>query len=64
MFIFLVTIIISSYIKANILWNLTDYFIALLAIINVSVILKIDTSERQGWLSKDFWSWYDEARNK
>ena len=43
MFIFLVTIIISSYIKANILWNLTDYFIALLAIINVSAILKIDT---------------------
>ena len=43
MFIFFVTIIISSYIKANILWNLTDYFIALLAIINVSAILKIDT---------------------
>jgi hypothetical protein len=28
------------------------------------VILKIDPSERQGWLSKDFWNWYDEARKK
>ena len=43
MLIFLITIIVSSYVKANILWNLTDYFIALLAIINFSAILKIDT---------------------
>ena len=35
-------IAISGYVSPNILWNLTDYFIAILAIINISSILKID----------------------
>ncbi len=39
--IFLIIIIVSSYLKASLLWNLTDYFIALLAIINIYSILKI-----------------------
>lgn len=39
--IFLLIIILSSYIKAITLWNLTDYFIAILAIINMSSILRI-----------------------
>lgn len=38
---FLIVIIISCYTKANILWNLTDYFVALLAIINTYSIIKI-----------------------
>ena len=40
--VFILVIIISSYIKSNILWNLTDYFVAILAIINVYAMLKID----------------------
>lgn len=40
--VFILVIIISSYIKSNILWNLTDYFVAILAIINVYAILKIN----------------------
>ena len=40
--VFILVIIISSYIKANILWNLTDYFVAILAIINVYAMLKIN----------------------
>lgn len=40
--IFILVIIISSYVKANVLWNLTDYFVAILAIINVYAILKIN----------------------
>lgn len=39
--VFLLVIIISCYVKANILWNLTDYFVALLAIINTYSIIKI-----------------------
>ena len=39
--IFMLVIIISCYIKPNILWNLTDFFVALLVIINVYAILKI-----------------------
>lgn len=35
-------IFMSGYISPKILWNLTDYFIALLAIINIYSILKID----------------------
>lgn len=38
---FMLVIVISCYVKPNILWNLCDYFIALLAIINVSSIIKI-----------------------
>ena len=43
--IFLLIIIISSYIKSFFLWNLTDYFIALLAIINIYSIIKIKDNE-------------------
>ena len=39
--IFIIVITMSCYIKANILWNLTDYFVALLAIINTYSIIKI-----------------------
>jgi len=35
-------IIISGYVSPKILWNLTDYFIAILAIINVFSILRIN----------------------
>ena len=28
----------------------------------VLVILKIDPSDRQGWISKSFWDWYSKAR--
>ena len=38
---FMIIIVISCYVKSNILWNLTDYLIAILAIINVSSMLKI-----------------------
>lgn len=40
--IVLIIVFVSGYIKPSILWNLTDYFIALLAIINISSILKIE----------------------
>ena len=40
--IFILVIIISSLIKPSILWNLCDYFIAILAIINVISIIKIE----------------------
>lgn len=39
--IFMLIILVSCYIKPNILWNLTDYFVAILAIINVYAVLKI-----------------------
>ena len=39
--IFILVIIISSFISPKILWNLTDYLVALLVIINVYAILKI-----------------------
>ena len=38
---FIIVLIISCYAKASILWNLTDYFVALLAIINVSSMIRI-----------------------
>ena len=44
--IFLIVIIISCYLKATILWNLTDYFVALLAIINTYSIIKIINNEK------------------
>lgn len=40
-FLFLLVIVISCYIKPNLIWNLTDYFVALLVIINVVSILRI-----------------------
>lgn len=39
--IVIVIIAISGYVSPNFLWNMTDYFIAVLAIINVSSILRI-----------------------
>lgn len=39
--IFMLVIIVSCYISPNILWNLTDYFIAILVIINVLSLLII-----------------------
>jgi len=38
---FILILLISCYVKANVLWNLTDYFVAVLAIINVLSIIKI-----------------------
>ncbi|SDS81513.1 hypothetical protein SAMN04490182_2470 [Pseudomonas cedrina] len=29
----------------------------------VLLILKIDTSERQGWIAKGFWDWYKKSQN-
>lgn len=40
--IFILILLISCYVKANVLWNLTDYFVAMLAIINVYSIIKIN----------------------
>ena len=40
--IVILIIAISGYVSPQILWNLTDYFIAILAIINISSILRID----------------------
>lgn len=39
--IVILIIAISGYVSPNILWNLTDYFIAILAIINISSIIRI-----------------------
>ena len=39
--IVILIIAISGYVSPNILWNLTDYFIAILAFINISSILRI-----------------------
>lgn len=38
----ILVIFISGYVSSQFLWNLTDYFIAILAIINVSSILRIN----------------------
>ena len=38
----ILVVIISGYVSPNVLWNLTDFFIAILAIINISSMLKID----------------------
>jgi amino acid carrier protein len=43
---FILVILLSSFIKPSILWNLCDYFIAILVIINVSSIIKICKRER------------------
>lgn len=43
---FILVILISSFLKPSILWNLCDYFIAILVIINVSSIIKICKRER------------------
>ena len=43
---FILVILLSSFIKPSILWNLCDYFIAILVIINVSSIIKICKKER------------------
>ena len=40
--IVIIIIIISGYVSPQMLWNLTDYFIGILAIINVTSILRID----------------------
>ena len=40
--IVILVIIISGYVSPQMLWNLTDYFIAILAIINISSILRIN----------------------
>ncbi len=39
---FIIIIIISSYIKPNILWNLIDFLVAILAIINTYAIIRIN----------------------
>ena len=39
---FMIVITASSYIKANVLWNLTDFLVAILTIINTYSILKIN----------------------
>ena len=39
--VFMLVIIVSCYISPNILWNLTDYFVAILVIINVMSLLII-----------------------
>ena len=39
---FMLVIIISSYVKANMLWSMIDYFVGILAIINVYSILRIE----------------------
>ena len=44
--LFILVILVSSFIKPSILWNLCDYFIAILVIINVSSIIKICKRER------------------
>ena len=40
--IFVLVVLFSCYIKANMIWNLTDYFVAILSIINVSSIIMIN----------------------
>ena len=40
--IFMLVIVLSCYIKAQILWNLIDFLVALLAIINMYSLLKIN----------------------
>lgn len=42
---FVGVIFISCYVKAKVLWNLCDYFIALMALINVSSLLRICDKE-------------------
>lgn len=42
---FLIIVVVSCYIKPNILWDLCDYFIALISIINTYSIIKIYKNE-------------------
>lgn len=44
--VFMIVLVVSCYIRAEILWNLTDYLIAILVIINVVSILKIEKLEK------------------
>lgn len=39
--IFMIILVVSCYVKSNVLWNFTDYFVALLVFINVSSVIKI-----------------------
>jgi len=43
---FVAILLISCLVKANVLWNLTDYFVALLAIINVYSLIKINNKNK------------------
>lgn len=45
-YLVILVIIISSFVSSSILWNLTDFFIAILAIINISAMLKIDKKSK------------------
>ena len=38
----LLVIVLSSFISAGVLWNLTDFFISILAIINILAMIMID----------------------
>ena len=40
--IFVLVIIFASLIRAKIIWNLTDYFVAILSIINVVSMIRIN----------------------
>ena len=40
--IFMIVVVISSYVRANILWKMIDFLVAIMAIINVYAMLKID----------------------
>ncbi len=42
---FLIIMFISCYVKANIIWNMTDFLVAILVIINLYAILKINDFE-------------------
>ena len=46
-YLVLLIIIISSFINPSVLWNLTDFFIALLAIINISAMILIDKKSKR-----------------
>ena len=39
--VFMLVILISCYLKTTIIWNLTDFFVAILALINMYAIIKI-----------------------
>ena len=40
--IFILVIVLASFVKASIIWNLTDYFVAILSIINVLSMIMIN----------------------
>ena len=41
-YVVILIIIVSSFVSPKVLWNLTDFFIAILAFINVISMLKIN----------------------